>query len=315
MVANRDRRESEPFVLDELTAVVVNWGTPDLTSRSVASLIEDGVPPRRIVVVDNGSEDDSYARFQRELPGCVVHRLEENVGYARAANAGARLLDGGAYLLVNNDAFVHKPGSVLALARCLQDPSIGVAVARILNEDLTVQRSTFPIRTPTVALALAAGVGWIVPNRWQPQFGWRWDHSVSREIAATNAVAMLVRGETWKRLDGFAELAWLYRNCTFTLFPSRYEGWGLPISESLDFGKLCLAADNSSLPEAGEGLVELLDPFDRLAWRDCVLKYWTETRLRAAREREISRAHRHVSSRDTAEVLLSVLSTDSWSRS
>jgi glycosyltransferase involved in cell wall biosynthesis len=45
----------------------------------------------------------------------------------------------------------------------------------------------------------------------------------------------------------------LYRNCLFTVFPSVYEGWGLPIGESLGHGKLCVLADNSSLPEvAGE---------------------------------------------------------------
>lgn len=45
----------------------------------------------------------------------------------------------------------------------------------------------------------------------------------------------------------------LYRDCLFTVFPSVYEGWGLPIGESLGHGKLCVLADNSSLPEvAGE---------------------------------------------------------------
>ncbi len=45
----------------------------------------------------------------------------------------------------------------------------------------------------------------------------------------------------------------LYAECLFTVFPSVYEGWGLPIGESLGHGKLCVLADNSSLPEvAGE---------------------------------------------------------------
>lgn len=45
----------------------------------------------------------------------------------------------------------------------------------------------------------------------------------------------------------------LYADCLFTVFPSVYEGWGLPIGESLGHGKLCVLAENSSLPEvAGE---------------------------------------------------------------
>jgi GT2 family glycosyltransferase len=196
--------------LDALTAVVVNWGTADLTMRCVRALIEDGVRPERIVVVDNGSEDDSYRRLRRELPDCPSLRIEKNVGYARAANAGARQLAGSAYLFVNNDAFVHRPGSVRALLRTLEDESVGIVVAKILNPDLTLQRQAVPVRTPAVALALATGVSWFIPNRWQPHWGWHWDHSVSREIAASGAVVILVRGTTWERLGGFAELAWLY---------------------------------------------------------------------------------------------------------
>ncbi len=49
------------------------------------------------------------------------------------------------------------------------------------------------------------------------------------------------------------ELTWLYSNCRFTVFPSLFEGWGLPVGESLWFGKPCICFDNSSLPEVGAG--------------------------------------------------------------
>lgn len=48
-----------------------------------------------------------------------------------------------------------------------------------------------------------------------------------------------------------AQLALLYDACAFTLYPSNYEGWGLPVTESLCHGKVPLVADSSSLPEAG----------------------------------------------------------------
>lgn len=50
-----------------------------------------------------------------------------------------------------------------------------------------------------------------------------------------------------------AELALLYRASRFTIFPSLYEGWGLPVTESLCHGRVPVIADNSSLPEAGAG--------------------------------------------------------------
>lgn len=67
------------------------------------------------------------------------------------------------------------------------------------------------------------------------------------------------------------DLANLYCSAAFTLYPSQYEGWGLPVTESLCYGKAVLASDSSSLPEAGgdfavyfrqgdqPGLIEALD--------------------------------------------------------
>ncbi|MDT8349839.1 glycosyltransferase, partial [Roseomonas mucosa] len=58
------------------------------------------------------------------------------------------------------------------------------------------------------------------------------------------------------------ELLALYRGCRFTLFPSLFEGWGLPVSESLALGRPCIASNRTSLPEAGGALARYFDPDD-----------------------------------------------------
>jgi glycosyltransferase involved in cell wall biosynthesis len=100
-----------------------------------------------------------------------------------------------------------------------------------------------------------------------------------------------------------AELAWLYRNCLFTLYPSFYEGWGLPVSESLAYGKHCLASNTSSLPEAGQGLAQHLDPLDLPAWRAAVLELIHTPGLLAQREADIAARFRAVSWAESAERL------------
>ena len=55
-------------------------------------------------------------------------------------------------------------------------------------------------------------------------------------------------------------LAYLYRNCLFTITASFYEGWGLPIGESLAYGKTAVVSNTSSMPEVGEDMVEYCDP-------------------------------------------------------
>ena len=57
-----------------------------------------------------------------------------------------------------------------------------------------------------------------------------------------------------------ATLYQLYERCLFTVFPSFYEGWGLPVGESLWFGKNCIASNASSIPEVGKEFVTYFDP-------------------------------------------------------
>ncbi|MGF6965265.1 glycosyltransferase involved in cell wall biosynthesis [Paraburkholderia sp. WC7.3g] len=85
------------------------------------------------------------------------------------------------------------------------------------------------------------------------------------------------------------ELAALYKGCLFTVYASHYEGWGLPVTESLSFGKVCLSANNSSLPEAGS---RFADYFDNDSVPDIVSglnKLVFDDQYRVRREAEIAR--------------------------
>ena len=58
------------------------------------------------------------------------------------------------------------------------------------------------------------------------------------------------------------DLAFLYQNCLFTIYPSFAEGWGLPVGESLWYGKPCITSKLTAMPEVGGSLCKYLDPFD-----------------------------------------------------
>lgn len=101
-----------------------------------------------------------------------------------------------------------------------------------------------PEALPT--LVFAGRVGWLVSD-------------LMRQIANTNycdGKLMLVEDPS------DAVLVRLYEGCLFSVLPSLFEGWGLPVTESLAFGKPCITSDTTSLPEAGAGLTRMLDPYD-----------------------------------------------------
>ena len=87
------------------------------------------------------------------------------------------------------------------------------------------------------------------------------------------------------------ELAWLYKNCKFTVYPSVYEGWGLPITESLAYGKMCLASGSSSMKEIAGDLIEYFSPYDSAGFLELIIKYLDEDIL-SKKETEIKKHYK-----------------------
>jgi glycosyltransferase involved in cell wall biosynthesis len=99
------------------------------------------------------------------------------------------------------------------------------------------------------------------------------------------------------------ELEWLYGNCLFTVFPSFYEGFGLPVLESLAHGKCCISSNTSSLPEAGQGLTQLLDPLDFAAWYTAIKALVFDEDMRRDNEAQIRAGFTMSSWKDTSEAM------------
>lgn len=99
------------------------------------------------------------------------------------------------------------------------------------------------------------------------------------------------------------ELAWLYQNCLFTLFPSFYEGWGLPVAESLFNGKLCLSSNSSSMPEISGELIDYYSPDDPMGLLDKILLYVNNSDLLEAKQKAIRSKYKPTSWDDSFEVV------------
>ena len=240
--------------VDSLTVVIPNWETADYTVQSAQALIADGVPANRIVVVENGSGDDSAERLARALPECRLVALEQNIGYARAANAGAEALAGSAYLVVNNDAFVRRPGSVARMLAALARDGTGIVVPRLLNDDETLQATVKPFDTPGVALVRASGLSRFIPNRWQPRWSTHWNHATSRAIRAADGAVLLVRAEAWNALGGFSPNMYMYAEDTDICWRAVELGWTVWFESGAEFVHLgnATASRRWSNPERAE---------------------------------------------------------------
>ena len=102
----------KPFVsrpdYPRILAIVLNWQQPGVTLECVAALRAMQGPALDILVIDNGSADESVDVFKKGTEDFRLLALPENVGFAAGNNHGLQMgLDEGYdyALLMNNDAF------------------------------------------------------------------------------------------------------------------------------------------------------------------------------------------------------------------
>ena len=99
------------------------------------------------------------------------------------------------------------------------------------------------------------------------------------------------------------DLARFYAHAEFTVYPSRYEGWGLPVSESLAFGKVAITANNSSLPEAGGELASYFTSDDVDDFVRVVENEGLDVTARATREARIAAEFRDLTWQHVADCI------------
>jgi N-acetylglucosaminyl-diphospho-decaprenol L-rhamnosyltransferase len=151
--------------------VIPTWRGRDLLRRCLAALRADA-SPKRVIVVDNASADGTAALVGGEFPDVTLVELADNVGFGRAVNAGVRIGEAEAIVLINNDVVVA-PGFVDAIVAPLAAPHVGMVagLTTIPDTDLVdafgieLDRALLsynrarnaPVGTPAGRLAMPSG--------------------------------------------------------------------------------------------------------------------------------------------------------------
>ena len=103
----------------KVTVVIPNYNGEKYLVPCLASLYEETRAEIKVIVVDNGSKDDSLNRAIKLYPQTRIIRLDRNYGFCRAVNEGITASDTEYVLLLNNDTLVRK-GFVEALLRRIE---------------------------------------------------------------------------------------------------------------------------------------------------------------------------------------------------
>ncbi|HUK10502.1 MAG TPA: glycosyltransferase family 1 protein [Stellaceae bacterium] len=130
--------------------------------------------------------------------------------------------------------------------------------------------------------------------------GWLIDRLLA-ELAATRNLGGKIR--IFSDLSD-TELRVCYRHCLLTVYPSFVEGWGSPVAESLQQGKLCIVSNGGALPEVGGELLDYFDPNDEEEALAAIERAIFDDEHRARREARIRAEYRAPKWEDCCQLLL-----------
>ncbi len=207
--------------------VIVNWNSGRYLRDCIDSIRTfGGHAVRQVVIVDNGSMDNSLDVDRTGLPLDIV-RACENLGFAKACNLGASRCASPYILFLNPDAMLMKG----ALDKCVAfmesgaAARIGICGARLLDErgDTHCHCARFPVWRTYLGRAL--GLDRIFPKVCPPHFMREFDHLTSRRVDQVIGAFFLVRRVVFEELGGFDERFFVYMEDVDFSLRAMQAGW------------------------------------------------------------------------------------------
>jgi len=209
-----------------LSVVIPSYDTASMTLRCCRAVLASMPPATEVIVADDGSRDGTAELLAREAPHVRVVRLDENRGFAAAANRGVEAASGSIILLLNSDAIVE-PGALQAIVDAFAaDSRLGVAGAQLLNDDGTPQWSGG--RTPTLPwmIGVVSGAGHLARLVRRGTSGTR------RDVDWVSGAAMAFRAEVWRAAGPLSDRYRFYCQDIEFCVRARAAGWDVRIVDA-----------------------------------------------------------------------------------
>ena len=198
---------------NQVSIIVVNWNGERFLKDCLGALSKQSYANCEIILVDNGSADNSVRFAKENFPEVKVVALSENTGFTGGNTAGLEVAQGAYIALVNNDARPEKTWLENLIHPMLEDRTIGICASKLIFEDPRILNSAGDGLT-------TAGVGF---NRGLGQNAAQFDTSES--VFGACGAAALYRRRLLEEIGFLDEDFYLYDEDTDLNFRAQLAGW------------------------------------------------------------------------------------------
>ena len=195
--------------------VIVNWNSGDQLKGCIDSIHhaeKTMLNLDKIIVVDNASSDDSLRDVKLAYPPVEVIKNTKNLGFAKACNIGAAMVESDFILFLNPDTLLYK-NTLDNLFKCIDledEANIGIYGVQLQDENGMVQRTCARFPSLWNFLVRSLGLNKIDARIFQSYVMQDWDHKSSMVVDEVMGAFFMVGAGLFKKLNGFDERYFVY---------------------------------------------------------------------------------------------------------
>jgi len=196
-----------------VSVIIVNWNGRRWLESCLPALAGQSYREFEIIVVDNGSEDDSVAWLAEQWPGVRLLALPMNTGFAAANNRGIEAAGGLWIATLNNDTIVD-PDWLANLVAAADEADVGMVASLVVFWDAPGRVDAAGIEVDKAGLAWNRGHGRPVE-----------EVTEAPEVFGPNGAAGLYRKQMLVEIGAFDEDFFAYYEDVDLAWRARRAGW------------------------------------------------------------------------------------------
>jgi GT2 family glycosyltransferase len=196
----------------QLSVIILNYNVRHFLELCVLS-VQNAIQniDAEIIVVDNNSQDDSFAMMKKRFPNVKLIENKENSGFPKGNNIGVAAAQGEYICILNPDTVVAEDTFTKVLAFAKKQKELGIVGVKLIDGTGNfLPESKRGIPTPFVAFTKITGLYKIFPRTFGEYYAQYLSENETGKVEILVGAFMLMKRDLYNEIGGFDENCFMY---------------------------------------------------------------------------------------------------------